>query len=594
MGNQSKSPKRANDGFTAPAQSKTTAKTEKKKVSISVISMILVFALFLGVIVYTKVADSGFFYRNTVSVSSENYEVNNAMLSYYFNTQYQQYASYLQQNNIDTSKNLKDVMYTADRSWFDFIMEDMTIPQVKQTLILCEAAKAAGFELSDHDKEHIDEAVKSIEEMAEQYAKQQGGTKTYYIRAMYGYGVNMGDIRDAIELSQIASAYYESLMDSYDYTEADWNKYLEDEEHLRDIKVIDYISYTFSADDLKKDAAAEDTTGTAAEAEGTETEAVTTVETETEVVTTLAETEAETEADTADTEVGTESPDGTTTTAADKKEELTPEKIEAAKLANAIAQEMMAQNDTEKAREHFDAKIREHLENVVYASETDADKKKESVDSAMDATFVENAKYNENNEFIKSAFGDKSKLHNNIYVDENNDTGKYTIYMLLTEPELEEYFTKNYRVIAVTAADGSSVTDARDAIIKEFEDGGKTEEKFAELAKTHSADASAHETGGLVENTGKDEIQIEEIKEWLYADGRTAGEYTSVSNGSTGTEEVIYIVYYIGDGLKKWQKDVNDTMMNDAYTADYEKFEAAYAVETDLNAVYKIPGQAGL
>jgi len=337
-----------------------------------------------------------------VYVSTENFKVTNAMLSYYFNNQYYQTASKLEQMGVDITRTLKDSQYTADRSWFDFIMEDMTIPQVKQTLILCEAAKAAGFELSDHDREYIDEAVNSIEEMTEQYAKSQGGTKTYYIRVMYGYGVNMDDIRDAIELSQIASAYYESLMGSYDYTEADWNKYLE------------------------------------------------------------------------------------------------------------VNRE----------------------------------------------------------DFLVEVDGD--------------------------EPYLEEYLTKNCRVIAVTAGEGSSITDARDAIIKKFEDGGKTEEKFAELAKTHSADSSAHETGGLMENISKDDIQIEEIKEWIYADNRRVGDYTVISNGKQSTDEIIYIVYYLGDGMIKWQADVNEAMISEAYEEEYEKFERTYKVSVDLDGVYKIPSQAGV
>ena len=39
---------------------------------------------------------------------------------------------------------------------------------------------------------------------------------------------------------------------------------------------------------------------------------------------------------------------------------------------------------------------------------------------------------------------------------------------------------------ALSAASGDNVDEAREAIIKEFEEKGKTEKAFEELAKTHS------------------------------------------------------------------------------------------------------------
>ena len=387
MGNQNKSRKRVDDGFSAPATGKNTGK-EKKGISIPAISMILVFALFIGIFAYTKIVDSGVFYRSTVSVSSENFKVDNAMMSYFFNSQYQNMASYLQQSGVDTTKNLKEQMYSGTTSWFDYIMQELTVPQVKRILVLCEAAKAAGFELSDHDREHIDEAIEQLEASAEQAIQvQQGGTKLFYIRAMYGYGVNLKDIRKAMELNQLAAAYSEHLTESFNFTEADFDKYIEDEENLKNLQVMNYVSYTISASDLKKDEEKEEGTNTSATS-GTDTSATDTSATDTSATDTSATDTSATDTSATGEAAGPKPEDGTTGSTEDnkeedKKDETSPEKEEASKLADAIIQEMMAQGDADKARELFDKKVREYLETVVYADETDADKKKEKVDAAM-------------------------------------------------------------------------------------------------------------------------------------------------------------------------------------------------------------------
>ena len=548
MGNNNNSRKVANDGFSSAKTAKNNA--GKKSTSISVICMILVMALFVGVIVYTKVVDSGYFYRNTVSVSSANYEVDNAMLSYFFNTQYQNMSSSLEQMGVDLQKNLKDSQYTTSKSWFDYLMADVTIPNVKSILVLAEAAKAAGFELSEHDKEHIDEAIESIESMAESYAKAYGGTKDYYIRNLYG-NVNLEDIRKAIELNQYAAAYSEHLTESYEFTEVEWSKYLA--EHEADFQVIDYVYYTFTAKNFE-----------APKADGTE--AVT-------------------------TGVATSTSDETTAaTTAPAEKELSADKKAAKDKATAVYQELMASGDN--APSVFNVRVKEFLETVVYASTEDETKKAESVQTAMDNTVATGVANDSSNEFLKYAFGDK--VTTNAFMTEDDTNGNYTVYLITKKPYIQDYKTRNVRVIALSAASGDDVDEAREALISEFEEKGKTEEAFAELAKTHSADASAHENGGLYENQGIGELPTDELNDWLFSDERVAGDYTYASNGEKDANEVVYVLYYTGEGLIKWHRDVDNTMVSEAYSEDYKKLEETHKTDADLVEAYKIPGQAGI
>lgn len=567
MGNQNK--KRANDGFSAPAKNNKNS-AGNKKTGITVICMVLVLALFVGVIVYSKVVDSGVFYRNTISVSSENFEVNNAMLSYFFNSQYQNTVSSLQQMGVDTSVNLKNAQYSGSKSWFDYLMVDVTLPQVERILVLCEAAKAAGFEMDEHQKEHIDEAVESIKSMAETYAKQYGGSEAYYIRNVYGHGVTLDDIRDAIELNQLAAAYSEHMTDSYDFTEEDWDAYLKENED--DFKVIDYVYYTFTAQ--KPSSSTTTTAGTTAETEAvTEAESEKATETETGVAASASE-------------------DGTTaaTTADKEEEELTPEKEEVYRKATQLYQQLIHSTD-EAAINLFNNTVRDHLENVVYASTEDADKKAENVQTAMDNTVAEATANDETNEFLKFAFSDDRNAK--TYMTEDNTNGKYTVYLITKDPYIEEYTTKNIRAITLSAASGDDVDDAREAIIKEFEEKGKTEEAFEELAKTHSADAAAHENGGLYENQGKFDLPIDELNDWLYEEGRATGDYTYASSGEN-TEKTVYIIYYVGEGLQKWQRDVDNTMVAEKYDEEYQKLAETHKTTSDKKEAYKIPGQAGI
>ncbi len=579
MGNKNKSRKVANDGFSTAAASKK--QSGSKKTTITVVCMVLVMAIFVGIIAYSKVVENGYFYRNTISVSSENYEVNNSMLSYYFNAQYQQMASSLQQMGVDTTMNLKDVQYTGGKSWYDYLMEQ-TVTQVKNVLVLCEAAKAEKFEMSEHDKEHIEEAITGIEEMAKTSAKQYGISEAAVIRNIYGYGVNIDDIRDAIELSQYASSYSNKLTESYDYSPEEWAEYLE--EHREDYLVIDYVSYTFDAASYKKE-----------EAEGSTTAPTgPSVPESTTPGTAVSETvAAETDAPVTDVAVSASDAEGTATSAtnaADKEEEKLSEEAEAAKaVAYNVFQLMDSHPDT--AKDIFDSKVKEHLETVVYASAEDA-AKAESVETDMENTVTEAAKKNDSDEFLKFAFGkDRTK---NVYIKEDDKNGKYTVYLITAEaPYIEEYVTKNIRVLSLSAADGD-VKEACEAVMKEFDKTDKSEKAFEELVKAHSVDSAAHENGGLLENQAKNALGVDELDEWLYSDECKAGSYKYASDGQTGTSEMIHIVYCVGDGLKKWESDVDNAMISEEYEAAVEKFTETHKVEADMAEAYKIPSQAGI
>ncbi len=203
-----------------------TAK-EKRNKFIAIVCTILVVAILGSLVVYSNLVTSGFFLRNTVSATTENYEVSNAVFSYFFNNYYQEFAStYGYYFPIDANKSLKGQacsMYSDGTTWFDYFAANAK-SSLSNTLAFCEEANARGITLDEEDYKAIDDAIDSIKANA----KQAGVSTSYYVYAMFGTGVNVKDIRQALELTALASKCSKEITDAYNYGEADYNKYVED------------------------------------------------------------------------------------------------------------------------------------------------------------------------------------------------------------------------------------------------------------------------------------------------------------------------------------------------------------------------------
>ena len=100
-------------------------------------------------------------FEDNIAVKSQSYNITLPIMMYLFNYNYQSYLSYygtyLSYHGFDSSKSLKDQYYDEDsgQTWYDYFME-MTKQYIQQTLIMAEAAKAAGVELDETDIEGIE------------------------------------------------------------------------------------------------------------------------------------------------------------------------------------------------------------------------------------------------------------------------------------------------------------------------------------------------------------------------------------------------------------------------------------------------------
>ena len=188
---------------------------------------VIVLATSIG---YSAFNNSGFILRRTESITTEHYSVDNAVLSFYFYSVYQtfmeQYGELVSYLGLDTTKSLKSQTCTIagdNTTWFKYFV-DQAVSELKTVLLFCEEATARGITLEDSDYDVIDAYIDSMEAQA----KAEGYTKAFFIRAMYGKGVKEQDVRRALELSALYSKCYNAMVSEYEYTDADYDAYIEE------------------------------------------------------------------------------------------------------------------------------------------------------------------------------------------------------------------------------------------------------------------------------------------------------------------------------------------------------------------------------
>ena len=229
-------------------------KLNKKKMSGGSIAAIVVAIVILVAFVLSLLASNGVFFRMKKGASSDNFDVNGSMMSYYTNSYYQNwlnqyyYYIYLGYIDFDPSASLKD-QYVDDKktqTYYD-MFADAAKEQVTQILTYCEAAladKDVDFAKLEADaKTDADEAIEYLAESA----KKSGYSTASYIRMTFGENVKENDVYDAMVLQNVASAYSKIVYDRfYDaVTDSEKDDYFG--KNLADFVTAKYLTYSISA-----------------------------------------------------------------------------------------------------------------------------------------------------------------------------------------------------------------------------------------------------------------------------------------------------------------------------------------------------------
>ena len=263
-----------------------------------VLAGVLLAAIILGSLSLIIINSTGIVLRSKTALKTEHYEVTGTMMKYFYYFQYQStysnyynmavsylgsadYISYFgwdldesyahddELNNPcklgtalkdDKGNTLKDsngnTLYDSEAmemrggkvfTWWDYLM-DQAIDSAREIIVLCEAAYANGFttlaSLNPEAEGEINDAIASVKDAA----SAAGLSTRAYILRMYGDGISLNDIREALVLSTIASEYSKKIENDLRDAITDEEVLQKFEEDKKKYIFADVLSATFTVD----------------------------------------------------------------------------------------------------------------------------------------------------------------------------------------------------------------------------------------------------------------------------------------------------------------------------------------------------------
>ncbi len=501
------------------------------------------------------------------------HEIQKAEFDYYYysslNSFASTYGSYLSYFGLDTSKPLDQQQYSDTMTWDDYFQQQ-AVNQLKNVYALTDEANEKGFEYdatSDYD-----DMVSSIQS----YAQQQGVSEDEYCKSVFGSDATLEGIKPYVEMSGLASAYYNDVQDNIEVTDDEINTYYDENKDNYDS--VDYRVCKIEADMPEE-----------------ETEAETEAQTET-----VAESSSETAVTESQTETESETMSAEESEAAAKAEEEA--KAAAMAEAKAKADDMLSKITDEASFE----KVYGDYATDASTDSLNTDKKKSSISptdvanwlfdadrQAGDTTVIEDTA---NNAYYVVYFKDRYLDHTKtvdvrhilISADTaSTDTAETEETETAAAGETETAETESAEAQEQAKEDAKAAAKIKaEQILDDWKNGDATEDSFAELAKTYSDDSGSNTNGGLYEAV-KEGQMVTNFNDWIFDASRKPGD-----TGIVESDYGYHIIYFVGDNKEEWYVNIKDTItsnkLNDYMadlTADVEvkdsRHHVAYLHETE-------------
>ena len=551
---------------------KAAKKNQKKqnkiiltKKSKAVIAVLVVLAIALGIGGFA-IGNSGMLLRGKVAFNVGEEDVSLAEYSYYYNSNYQEQYGYSAQfdqyygagmgamyTGFDCGKTPDAQAYSGkiegieNPTWADYFSYN-----AKRQIQYAKAAKLyaaeKGIELSEKDYAEIESTIESIEAQAK--SGQQPYSLAAYLRLLYGKAMNPSAMRDIITQQLLVQKVSEVTMDGYKAEYTDEVVLKEYNKDLTAYGVVSLRSYVVNAEKIE-------------------------------------DKEKETSAVTKETMA-----------AAKQKAESFASKVNSDESFKAVAYEFEKLAKNEKAEDMKTNDSLTLLKDQSYGASS-ADEK-----------------------FNKWAF-DKNTAVGSTYIVENADTG-YTVYMMSepvhTAPDATTYDVRHILISFPKAEEGKEEEKKDDVevelldasaydvtvdidvdlektgdketykkaqdILKEYLDGDKTENAFAELAKKYSEDSNA-EQGGIYTDVPKDKM-VDEFENWSLAKDRKYGD-VGIVESSYG----YHIMYHVGAETTTWKDVIKTDLATEKYNDFAEKIikEDNVKIENEDAAVIELANE---
>ena len=502
------------------------------------------------------------------------HEIQKAEFDYYYysslNSFASTYGSYLSYFGLDTSKPLDQQQYSDTMTWDDYFQQQ-AVNQLKNVYALTDEANEKGFEYdasSDYD-----DMVTSIQS----YAQQQGVSADEYCKSVFGSDATLEGIKPYVEMSGLASAYYNDIEDNIEVTDDEINTYYDENKDNYDS--VDYRVCKIEADMPEEETEAETEAQTEAAAEST------------------SETTAESASETAVTENQTETESETMSAEESEAAAKAEEEAKAAAMAEAKAKadEMLSKIKDEASFEKVYDK---------YASDTsvdslNTDKKKSSISptdvanwlfeadrQAGDTTVIEDTS---NNAYYVVYFKDRYLDHTKtvdvrqilISADTSSSDAAETDETETAEAgETETAETESAEAQEQAKEDAKAAAKVKaEQILKDWKSGDATEDSFAELAKTYSDDTGSNTNGGLYEAV-KEGQMVTNFNDWCFDATRKPGD-----TGIVESDYGYHIIYFIGEDAEEWHVNIEDTITSNKLNDYMSNLTADIEVKDSRNHV---------
>ena len=504
-----------------------TEQKEAKKLKTYSTIFVVVVALMVVFAVYTAVSNtishSGIFERNTTALTVGEHKVSNAELNYYFidavNNFYSNYGAYASLFGLDVTKPLDEQVISEETgTWADDFLNS-AIENVKAVYALNDAAKAAGFTLTEDEQSSISMTMTNMSAYATLYGYSNVDD---YIKAMYGNGANAESLREYITMNTIASSYQNFYAENLTYEDADLRATEAENYNL-------YSSYSYNtyylatSKFLKGGIEAEDGSVTYSDAEK---------------------------------EIARQS--------AEMTAKALTENTTAADLDAAIAAlEINAETSSAASTAYVDASY-SNISSILLEWITDDSRQ------AGDITYIASTTHTHADGETHSDDEDTSAYDtvNGYYVvlfngcNDNNYALANVRHILIGF----EGGTYNSSTGATTYTDEEKAAAKAKAeeILAAWQAGEATEESFAALAAEKSTDTGSVANGGLYEDVYPGQM-VTNFNDWCFAEGRKAGD-----TGIVESEYGYHIMFYSGDSETLYRDFmIENTLINEDVSAWY-------------------------
>ena len=437
---------------------------------VTVLSIILVIAVTVGV--NQTITSNGIREKKTVALTIGEHELNSVEMNYFFvdavNSFYTNYGSYAGMFGLDPTKSLNEQVVNEEtgETWADDFLSNAK-STAQAVYAVADAAKAAGFTLSEEQLTDVELAVSNINGYAIMYGFADGNA---FLQAKYGKGANLESYEEYAKLCALADAYQSAYGESLTYTD----------EQLRAVDAHNYEAYNSYSYNSYFLSSSKFLTGDAATA---------------------------TAEDKAASAVAAEA----------AAKELTESGITTAEALDAAIAALPVNEGVSAASTAYPSTLSASVNTIFADWITDSSRQ------AGDLSYFPSESTDADGN--KTVTGYYIVLFNGA--DDNTDP-MINVRHILVKPE-GGTTDPNTGVTTYSEEEMAAAKTSAEELLAQWQAGEATEESFGALAIEHSADTGSAANGGLIENVYPGQMVVN-FNDWCFDDIRKTGDFGIVES----------------------------------------------------------------